>query len=320
VKYAAGVDVGGTNIVCGVLDETGRVVTKRKYPTAPEIGAEGILRGIAAMIEELRAEAGVTSEDLAVIGLGIPGLVDPVAGMSRRAVNLQWEQVPVAAELHRLTGKPVYIDNDVRMYVYGEAAAGAGRGHDYVYGITIGTGLAAAFVNRGDMYHGHRFMAGEIGHVPLDGIDFACNCGRTGCLETLVSATGIARLARRKLEQGQPSLLQDWFPDAKAIRASDVSKACLQGDALAQEVLDQTGRALGEALAWVVPILSPDAIVIGGGGALAGDLIFEPMKQELNSRLLEDYRGHFVVKSAELNDDAGIIGSALNALHRHKSE
>lgn len=320
MKYAAGVDVGGTNIVCGVLDETGRVVTKRKYPTAPEIGAEGILRGIAAMIEELRAEAGVTSEDLAVIGLGIPGLVDPVAGMSRRAVNLQWEQVPVAAELHRLTGKPVYIDNDVRMYVYGEAAAGAGRGHDYVYGITIGTGLAAAFVNRGDMYHGHRFMAGEIGHVPLDGIDFACNCGRTGCLETLVSATGIARLARRKLEQGQPSLLQDWFPDAKAIRASDVSKACLQGDALAQEVLDQTGRALGEALAWVVPILSPDAIVIGGGGALAGDLIFEPMKQELNSRLLEDYRGHFVVKSAELNDDAGIIGSALNALHRHKSE
>ncbi|MFC5451557.1 ROK family protein [Paenibacillus aestuarii] len=320
MRYAAGVDVGGTNIVCGVLDETGHVVSKRKYPTAPDKGANAILRGIAAMIEELRVEAGVASEDLEVIGLGIPGLVDPAAGMSRRAVNLQWEQVPVVAELRAMTGKPVYIDNDVRMYVYGEAAAGAGRGHDYVYGITIGTGLAAAFVNRGEMYHGHRFMAGEIGHVPVDGIDFACNCGRTGCLETLVSATGIARLARRKLEQGQSSLLRAWFPDATAIRASDVSQACLQGDALAKEVLDRTGRALGEALAWVVPILSPDAIVIGGGGALAGDLLFEPMKQELDRRLLQDYRGHFVVKSAELNDNAGIIGSALYALHRNKSE
>ncbi|MFD0695980.1 ROK family protein [Paenibacillus sp. GCM10027628] len=318
MKYAAGVDVGGTNIVCGLMDETGKVLIKRKYPTAPEKGSRLILEGIAAVLEELRAEIGISTEDLEVVGLGIPGLVDPEAGMSIRAVNVQWQQVPVVSELQRMMGKPVYIDNDVRMYAYGEAVAGAGRGHDYVYGITIGTGLAAAFVERGEIYHGHRFMAGEIGHVPMDEVSFVCNCGRMGCLETIVSATGIARQARHRLEQGQASLLKDWFPDITGIRASDVSRACLEGDELAKEVLEQTGKALGRALAWVVPILSPDVIVIGGGGALAGDLIFEPMKQELNARLLQDYQNHFAIKSAELNDDAGIVGSALWALHRNR--
>ncbi|NEW08397.1 ROK family protein [Paenibacillus sp. SYP-B3998] len=318
MKYAAGVDVGGTNIVCGLLDERGNVLVKRKYPTAPEKGSRAILEGIAMTLEELREEAGIASKDVQVVGLGIPGLVDPEAGISRRAVNLQWHQVPVVAELVAMTGKPVFIDNDVRMYVYGEAIAGAGRGHDYVYGITIGTGLAAAFVQHGEMYYGNRFMAGEIGHVPIDHVNFACSCGRIGCLETFVSATGIARQAQTRIEQGEESMLREWFPDVKNIRASDVSRACLAGDSLSRDVLEQTGRTLGRALAWVVTILSPDAIVIGGGGALAGELIFEPMKQELNVRLLEDYRDHFVIKTAELNDDAGIIGSALWALHRHK--
>ncbi|GGH32091.1 ROK family protein [Paenibacillus segetis] len=318
MKYAAGVDVGGTNIECGLLDELGNVLFKRKYPTSPERGAGAILESIAVTLEQLREEAGIAAEDLEVIGLGIPGLVDPEAGVSVRAVNLNWNQVPVAAKLRELTGKPVFIDNDVRLYIYGEAIAGAGRGHDFVYGVTIGTGLAAAFVQRGEIHHGHRFMAGEIGHVPLDHVDFKCGCGQIGCLETIVSATGIAKQARTRIEQGEASLLTEWFADVNDIRSSDVSRACQEGDELSRDVLAQTGRELGRALAWVVPTLSPDVIVIGGGGALAGEYIFEPMKEELNNRILQDYRNHFAIKSAELNDNAGIIGSALWALHRNK--
>lgn len=318
MKYAAGVDVGGTNIECGILDELGNVLIKRKYPTKPERGVDAILESIAVTLEQLSEEAGIATHDIEVIGLGIPGLVDPEAGISLRAVNLNWNQVPVAAKLRALTGKPVFIDNDVRMYVYGEAVAGAGRGHDYVYGITIGTGLAAAFVQRGEIHRGHNFMAGEIGHVPVDHATFACGCGRIGCLETIVSATGIAKQAQTRIEQGEASLLSEWFPDVKDIRSSDVSRACLAGDDLSRDVLEQTGRVLGRALAWVVPTLSPDVIVIGGGGALAGELIFAPMREELNHRLLQDYRNHFAIKSAELSDDAGIIGSALWALHQHK--
>lgn len=318
MKYAAGVDVGGTNIECGILDELGNVLIKRKYPTEPERGSRAVLESIAVTLDQLREEAGIADHELEVIGLGIPGLVDPVEGISLRAVNLSWNQVAVVAELTELTGKAVFIDNDVRMYIYGEAVAGAGRGHDYVYGVTIGTGLAAAFVQRGEIYRGHRFIAGEIGHVPIDHVDFTCGCGRVGCLETIVSATGIARQAQKRIDQGEASVLSDWFADLKAIRSSDVWRACLTGDPLARDVLEQTGRELGRALAWVVPTLSPDVIVIGGGGALAGDYILEPMSDELNHRLLQDYRGHFVIKSAELSDDAGIIGSALWALHQHK--
>ncbi|MNN26776.1 Glucokinase [compost metagenome] len=318
MKYAAGIDVGGTNIECGILDELGNVLIQRKYRTQPEKGADAILESISLTIDELSAEAEIAAHDIEVIGVGIPGLVDPEAGISLRAVNLNWSHVPVAAKLMELTGKPVFIDNDVRMYVYGEAVAGAGRGYDYVYGITIGTGLAAAFVQRGEIHRGHRFMAGEIGHVPINHTNFVCGCGRNGCLETIVSATGIAKQAQTRIEQGEASLLNEWFTDVKDIRSSDVYNACLAGDELSRDVFEQTGRELGRALAWVVPTLSPDVIVIGGGGALAGELIFEPMKDELNHRLLQDYRNHFDIKSAELSDGAGIIGSALWALHQHR--
>ena len=319
MKVAAGVDVGGTNIVCGLLDEHGNVIIKRKYATARGVEPHVLLEGIASMIKQLCEEAGIAVEQLEVVGVGIPGLVDPEQGVSLRAVNLQWDHVPVASMLQQMLGKPVYIDNDVRMYVYGEAVAGAGQHYDYVYGITIGTGLAAALVERGQLYYGHRYIAGEIGHVPVQPADFRCNCGRMGCLETIVSATGIVRQARQRLERGEASILREWYSDLEEIRASDVSRACHAGDHLALAVMEQTGRILGRALAWVVPIVSPDVIVIGGGGALAGDLIFEPMKQELDAMLLQDYRNHYAIKSAELDDDAGLIGSALWALHRNQS-
>ena len=320
MKYAGGVDVGGTNIVCGIVDETGRVVARRKYATAPERGAAAVLESIGETIEQLRKEAGVAEEHLAAVGLGIPGLLDPEKGISVRAVNLGWSGVPVAETLERRLGKPAFIDNDVRMYVYGEAIAGAGRGRSYVFGVTIGTGLASAFVQKGELYYGHRFMAGEIGHVPIEYPErFPCNCGQIGCLETIVSATGIAKQARARIERGEPSLLATRFPDLASLRSVDVTEACHAGDPLAKDVLDRTGRALGAALAWAVPLLSPDAIVIGGGGALAGDALLEPMKQELESRMLQDYQGQFVVKTAELQDDAGLIGSALWALNRSRA-
>ncbi|WP_309121192.1 ROK family protein [Paenibacillus sp.] len=319
MKYAAGVDVGGTNVVCGLIEETGRVVARHKYATAPENGSAAVLEGIGAAIERLREEAGIAADDLEAIGLGIPGLSDPERGVSVRAVNLHWSQVPVAAEMRRRLGKPAYIDNDVRMYAYGEALAGAGRGARYVLGVTIGTGLASAFVQNGELLYGHRCMAGEIGHVPIEHFEsIPCNCGRTGCLETVVSATGIARQARTRIERGERSSLAERFPDLSRLRSVDVTEACLAGDALAKDVLDRTGRALGAALAWAVPLLSPDAIVIGGGGALAGDALFVPMKQELESRLLQDYKDQFAIKSAELHDDAGLIGSALWALARNR--
>lgn len=316
MTYIAGVDVGGTNIVCGILDESGNVISKCKIPTESEKGHKPVLSNIAETLSKAAGNARIHFDEITTIGLGIPGLIYPGQGICKKSVNLNWENVDVASQLNALTGKSIYIDNDVRMYVYGEAIAGAGRGYHHVFGVTIGTGFGAAFINQGEILLGNRSMAGEIGHVPLKDRGFDCKCGQVGCLETIVSATGIVRQAKQKLAAGMPSILSETVL-RNHFTSADVAKACEQGDALAKEVMAETGEALAYALSWIVPTLSPDAIIIGGGGALAGDLILEPMKAELDQRLLKDYVGSFVVKTAELNDDAGLIGSALSAMYRY---
>lgn len=316
-----GVDVGGTNIVCGAVDETGRVLLKLKQPTEAGKGHAKVLSRIAGMVRQIRAELGAEHDAKAVtaVGVGIPGLVDPISGISRFAGNLNWRDIPVVSLLESELGIPVHIDNDVRMYVYGEAAAGAGRGIEHVLGITIGTGIAAAMVHGGQLYYGYKSMAGEIGHVRMDGVEDACSCGLSGCLETVASASGMVRQAKKALIEGRESLLGTWFPGEEVDRltAAHLSQAMDQGDALATEIITRAGALTGQALAAAVMVLSPEAIVIGGGGALAGERLLKPLREELFRLILPDFREGLKVVTAEHNDDAGIIGSALYARHKH---
>jgi glucokinase len=312
MKNFIGVDIGGTNIVCGLVQADGRVVLRRKFPTAPARGADAVLEQLAQEAERLAAEAGLSWDQVGAIGLGVPGFVDPKRGVSTLAVNLGWENVPVAEKLRARLGKPVAIDNDVRMYIYGEAMLGAGQGHEHVLGVTVGTGLAAALVNAGEIYYGSGFLAGELGHVPIDGESERCGCGNLGCLETIVSATGIARMGRQAVERGEQTLLRDMAAKAP-LTSADVSKAYAAGDAVAAQVLAYAGRTLGKALSYVVPLVSPDVIVIGGGGALAGAPLFVPLEEELAARLLPFYRERLKIVPATLGDDAGVVGSALRA-------
>jgi glucokinase len=314
-----GVDIGGTNIVCGLLDERLNLLRKTKKPTGAANGADYVLNLIASMIDELLAQEQLTRTDLGAVGMGNPGFIDPVRGISLSSANLKWENVPVSDKLGALLGGiPVFIDNDVRMYTYGEAAAGAGRGYDHVMGITLGTGIAAAMINNGQLYYGSGFLAGELGHVPLDGESALCGCGMRGCLETIASATGIARIAREKLERGEPSILAEWFPGERRneITAADISRAYDEGDALAKEVLQFVGRHLAKGLAWAITLWSPDVIVIGGGAANAGERLLAPMREALMPLILPMYRNRIVIKLAEMNDDAGVVGSAAFAKAR----
>lgn len=314
-----GVDIGGTNIVCGLLDAELNLLGKAKKPTGAANGTEYVLKLIASMIDELLAGAGLTRSALGAVGMGTPGFIDPVRGISLSSANLKWKNVPVSEKLGGLLGGvPVLIDNDVRMYTYGEAAAGAGRGYDHILGVTLGTGIAAAMINRGELYYGSGFLAGELGHVPLDGESALCGCGMRGCLETIASATGIARIAREKLERGQPSILSEWFPGERSreMTAADISRAYDEGDALAKEVLQFVGRSLAKGLAWAITLWSPDVIVIGGGAANAGERLLAPMREALMPLILPMYRERIVIKLAEMNDDAGVVGSAAFAKAR----
>jgi len=307
--WVVGVDVGGTNIVCGLVDrETGTVAEKLKRPTEREGGPEHVLGRIERAIRDLAASRELPLERIDAVGVGIPGFVDPVRGVVRLAGNLKWENVPVAETLAARTGRPVTVDNDVRMYTYGEAIAGAGAGYEYVMGLTIGTGMSAAFVNRGQLHYGANFHAGEIGHIVMEDVPYVCGCGLTGCLETVVSATGIVRVAREWLAKGVASdrLTGDFT-------SADVSRAFDAGDEVAARTFETVGAWLAKGLAAVVPAVSPDVVVIGGGGALAGDRLFAPMRKTLGRLLHPIYLDRIAIVPAKHNDDAGVIGSAMFA-------
>ncbi|WP_442604150.1 ROK family protein [Paenibacillus sp. KN14-4R] len=316
--YWIGIDLGGTNMVCGLLDESMNIVAKLKKPTLANQGADDIIQRIAENAELLLEQNLVNKSDLLGIGMGSPGFINPDLGIGVFSANLGWRDYPVAAQLQALTGIPVSIDNDVRMYVYGEAIQGAGRDHDHVLGITLGTGIAAAVVNNGKLYYGGGYMAGEIGHIPMDGVTAKCGCGLVGCLETVASATGIARQAREALQAGRSSILGEWFTgdNIQRLIATDVSKAYDAGDALAQEIMDYTGRALGKGLAAAVTLFSPDCIVIGGGAALAGERLFAPMREEIQKSVIPIYWDRLTIVRGELIDDGGVIGSATFAKSR----
>jgi len=289
-----------------------------KKPTGAANGVDYVLGSIASMIDELLERQRLVRTDLGAVGMGNPGFVDPIRGVSLNSANLKWVDVPVSEKLGALLGLPVFIDNDVRMYTYGEAVRGAGRGYDHVMGVTLGTGIAAAMVNKGELYYGSGFLAGELGHVPLDGESALCGCGMRGCLETIASATGIARIARERLERGEASILGEWFPDGRrdGLTAADVSRAYDAGDKLAKDVLRFVGASLAKGLAWAISLWSPDIVIVGGGAANAGERLLAPTREALAPLLLPMYRERVVITTAKMNDDAGVIGSAAFAKAR----
>ncbi|MBD8498403.1 ROK family protein [Paenibacillus arenosi] len=315
MRYMVGIDLGGTNIVCGLVNEQYELIDKVKRPTETELGEEHVLQKMASMVDELLVKNGIERSSLIAVGAGCPGFIDPIRGMTLFAANLKWTDVEVSKRLGELVGVPVFIDNDVRMYVYGEAMSGAGRDGKVVLGVTIGTGMSAATVANGELYYGNRFMAGEIGHVAMDGETTPCGCGLIGCVETVVSATGLVRQAREALEAGRSSILREAY-EAGSLTAALISDAYDQGDELAQSIMQHTGTVLGKALAYAITAYSPDILVIGGGGSLAGERLFVPVRETLKRHVYHGYLEQLDIRQGELIDDGGVIGSAAFARTR----
>ncbi|GAB2696411.1 ROK family protein [Paenibacillus thermoaerophilus] len=320
-SYAFGFDVGGTNIECGLVGREGSIVWRSRVRTEPERGNEHVMSLIAGQALQGLRDTGIPASDVSGIGIGMPGLIDPKRGVAILSANLFFRNYPVAAQIAERTGLRVCVENDVRLYVYGESLYGAGRNYRHVLGLTIGTGLAAAFVQDGRLYSGSGY-SGEIGHIPVDTNGRPCGCGLTGCLETVVSAPGIVRQAIEALaDGGHPnSPLRRKHADPSLLTARDLSEAYDEGDALAAAIMERTGRLLGRTLSYLVPMLSPDAIVIGGGVAQAGERLLGPVKEALYANIMPVYRDRLAFAAAELGDDAGILGSARWAFERTEGE
>lgn len=305
-KYAFGVDVGGTTVKLGLFDKEGNVLDKWEIPTNKANKGEAILPDIAKSILTKMDEKGIKEEDLAGIGLGAPGAVDDNGTLVGGAVNIGWEPFNIPDAIHAYINVPVKAANDANAAAFGEMWQGGGKGYNNMVAVTLGTGVGGGIIINGRLLSGATGAGGEIGHIHMnDNETEECGCKNKGCLEQYASATGIVRLARRRLaEDDKPSVLRGEELSAKAV--FDAVKA---GDEVAIEIANRFGEYLGKGLAIVAGVVNPEIFVIGGGVSKAGDILLSFVEPVFQKYAFQQCRGaKFAL--AKLGNDAGIFGAA----------
>lgn len=309
-KYCFGIDVGGTTVKCGLFTAEGEVLDKWEIPTRTENNGDQILPDIAAAIKEKMEEKAIAAEEVAGVGIGVPGPVDD-KGVINGAVNLHWGVFNIEEKLSELTGLPAKAGNDANVAALGEQWKGGGVGYQNLIMVTLGTGVGGGIIHNGKILPGSNGAAAEIGHTCVEReFQEKCNCGNSGCLEQFASATGIARLAREAMAStNAPSLMRN----EEKVTAKTVFDAVKEGDALAVQVAERFGDYLGTALSVYAAVVDPQAIVIGGGVSKAGPVLLDYIKPSFMKHAFHACRGtEFVM--ATLGNDAGIYGAAKMVL------
>ena len=303
-----GVDVGGTKVAAGVVDEQGQVVAQiRRATTANEPGhAE---RVIADVVKELAATYAVTA-----VGVGAAGLVDETRSVVRFAPNLNWREQPVRALLEAATGLPVVVENDANAAAWAEYRFGAARGRHHFVMITVGTGIGGALVLDGRLYRGRYGLAGEPGHLVLVPDGRACGCGRRGCWEQYASGNALLREARTRAAEdrdGATRLLSLGDGTPEGVAGQHVTQAARDGDPVALEAFAHVGYWLGRGMADIAALLDPECFVVGGGVSEAGDLLLKPARAAFAEHLVAgDHRPVAKIAPAALGNQAGLVGAA----------
>ncbi|HIR75764.1 MAG TPA: ROK family glucokinase [Candidatus Choladousia intestinipullorum] len=308
-KYCFGIDVGGTSVKCGLFSAEGDVLDKWEIPTRTEDNGVNILPDVADAINRKIEEKKLDKEEIAGIGIGVPGPVNE-NGEVPCAVNLHWGYVNIAGDMERLTGLPVKAGNDANVAALGELWKGGGAGYHSLIMVTLGTGVGGGIIINDKIVAGSHGAGGEIGHAHVeDAITDPCNCGNCGCLEQVASATGIVRLAKEELSASEEqSLLREG-----KISAKRVWDAVKEGDALAIRVAERFGEYLGKTLAVLATVSDPQVIVIGGGVSKAGQILLDYITGPYQKYAFSACRGtEFAL--ATLGNDAGIYGAARMVL------
>lgn len=287
-----GIDLGGTNLRAGLVDDDGRVVARHQIPTPSSEPPDTAIALMAKLVRELGSAAAV--------GLGAPGLIDTIDGIVRTSPNLpQWSDVRIADRLTELTGLPVKVANDVNAIAWGEHLFGAGRGCRDVLCVTLGTGLGGALILDGKLHLGKDMAAGEIGHFTLVPGGHPCPCGNRGCLEQYVAKFGIIRRTK------------ELRPDLPDPTPETVARAAAHGDQWARDVYDGVARQLGQVLGGMIQVLNVETIIVGGQIAKAGEVLFGPLKAHTAEFVFPPLRESYAIVPAALGGDAGIIGAAF---------
>ena len=305
MKYCFGVDVGGTTVKLGLFTVEGELLDKWEIKTYTENEGERILPDVTKAIKEKIAEKNLAADEICGIGVGVPAPVDK-NGAIERAANVGWKAKEIKKELEELTGYPCVIGNDANVAALGEMWKGAGEGEKDLIMVTLGTGVGGGIIIDGHPVVGAHGAGGEIGHLCVNYEETEnCGCGNRGCLEQYASATGIVRIAKKKLvSETRPTVLC-----AETVTAKDVFDAVKEGDQVAQEIAEEFGSYLGYALANLAVVADPSVFVIGGGVSKAGEILIPYIQKPYRERAFFANKD-VEFKLATLANDAGICGAA----------
>lgn len=310
-KYRIGVDVGGTNVKVALVDKSGSIVYSDTVPTRAEMGYEYTISNIIKAIGDVMKESKIAKDSVEGIGFGFPGQIDCDNGIVRLAPNIPgWVNIPIADIVSKEFGIPVRVDNDVRCAALAELNFGAGKGASNLICITVGTGIGSGLIVNGKLVRGASNAAGEIGHIKLqmEGGPL-CGCGDHGCFEAFASGPAIVAMAEEYIKGGKSTKYRELAKNE--ITPYVVCEAAKQGDVVAKKIFEIMGNYIGIGLSSVVNLLNPEKIVIGGGVADAGDLLFGPIKETLKKRAMPIQGAAVEVVHAELGNTAGVIGASL---------
>ena len=303
-----GIDIGGTKVLAGVVDPTGRVLVRERRQTDGR-SAAAVEDTIVALVEGFSARY-----DVAAVGIGAAGFVDASRSTVLFAPHLAWRNEPLRDAVMGRLGMPVVVDNDANAAALAESRFGAGVGHRYLLCLTLGTGVGGALVIDNRVFRGAHGMAGEVGHIQVVPDGHRCQCGNRGCLEQYASGNALVREARELVVAGSPvahTLRELAGSDPAAVTGPLVTQAARDGDPLAVELLADVGRWLGVGLAGMTAAFDPSCIVVGGGVSEAGDLLLAPARESFSRHLVgRGYRPEPPLLLAALGPDAGFIGAA----------
>lgn len=307
-----GIDIGGTGIKVGLVNESIQIIREGTVPTVIDIPFEEQVKRIADCVLSTVSSAGLTPDDIESVGIGIPGIASSETGEIIKCTNMGWKHVPFRETFRKFLDKPVFIENDANVAALAESVAGISAGTSSSVFITIGTGIGSGIIINGQIWKGAHGIGGELGHTILDLDGVPCTCGNHGCLERYCSATALIRMARDAVEKHPESaILSIAGGTVSNIEAKTVFDASKAGDPTAVEVYRRYISCLAQAVASVINLLDPEVIVLGGGVSKAGSYLLDPLVREIPQYVLFNDQPLPSVRIAVLGSEAGIIGASM---------